>query len=83
MMNKQHNYYKPPLVAEKILDIMLSHSESESLCGDFEDIYNEIANKKGRVRAWMWYWLQIIAYLPDYLSNIDEIFLYRLFKQTS
>lgn len=66
---KNHNFYKPPSFAEKILQIMLSISEKEGLSGDFEEIYNDYVEEKSKARAWIWYWAQILAYFPRYISN--------------
>ncbi len=50
----------PPLFGEKILKIFLPKGESESVAGDYEELYAEIAQTRGRSRAQAWYWFQIV-----------------------
>lgn len=59
----------PPLFAEKILRFMVSFSEKEGLSGDFEEIYNDYLTERGKIRAWLWYWGQILAYFPGFIIN--------------
>lgn len=69
MKDKKQEFKKTPLFAEKILQIMLSFSEKEGLSGDFEEMYNDCMYEKGWVRAWLWYWCQILAYLPRFICS--------------
>ena len=48
---------------------MLSAYEKEGLCGDFEEIYNDYIEEKGRARARLWYLMQILAYFPRFISR--------------
>ncbi len=50
----------PPLLGEKILKIFLPRGESESIAGDYEELYAEIAQTQGKSRAQAWYWIQIM-----------------------
>jgi putative ABC transport system permease protein len=50
----------PPLLGEKILKIFLPKGESESVAGDYEELYAEIAQAQGKSRANAWYWVQIV-----------------------
>jgi len=49
----------PPL-GEKFLKIFLPKGESESITGDYEELYAEIARTRGKSRAIVWYWVQIL-----------------------
>ena len=69
MQKSKPEFKKPPFLAEKILRMMLSGSEKEGLSGDFEEIYKDIVEKRGRIRAWLWYWLQVIRYFPGFIHN--------------
>jgi hypothetical protein len=57
-MNSQKD--TPPSVGEKILKLFLPEGESESVAGDYEELYAEIARTRGKSRAHAWYWLQIM-----------------------
>lgn len=61
--------YKPPAIAKAILWLMLNHSHPETMIGDFEEIYNEMARNKGAFPAKIWYWSQIILTFPSVLKN--------------
>lgn len=50
----------PPLLGEKILKVFLPRGESESVAGDYEELYAEIAQTRGKSRAFVWYWIQIV-----------------------
>lgn len=43
--------------------------ETEALLGDFEEIYKDLFIRKGRVRAWLGYWAQILLLLPPFLRD--------------
>ena len=55
-----HKKQTPPLIGEKILKIFLPKGESESIAGDYEELYTEIAKTQGITRANVWYWVQIV-----------------------
>jgi putative ABC transport system permease protein len=58
-----------PFLGEKILRWCLPSHEKEALIGDFEEIYKDLFIRKGRVRAWLWYWAQIILFVPPFLRD--------------
>ena len=61
--------YKPPAIAKMILWLILKHSHPETMIGDFEEIYNEIARNKGLFRAKVWYWFQIVLTFLSFVKN--------------
>ncbi len=50
----------PPLLGEKILKLFLPKGESLSVAGDYAELYTEISQSRGRSRALVWYWIQIV-----------------------
>jgi hypothetical protein len=60
-----------PKIAKKILSRILPYEEREALFGDFDELFLEIFKKHGYIRAWMWYWIQILILLPR--SLLDSI----------
>lgn len=63
------NKHKPPAIAKMILWLMLNHRHPETMIGDFEEIYNEIAQNKGLFMAKIWYWFQIISTFLPFVKN--------------
>ena len=55
----KHKKDAPPLFGERLLKIFLPKGESESVAGDYEELYAEIAQTRGISRALVWYWIQI------------------------
>ncbi len=73
--NQKKSLRKPPVIGEKLLRIMLTGTAEEDLCGDFEEIYNDFLFEKGRIRARIWYLLQVFAYFPGwFLFSINGSF---------
>ncbi len=62
-MNEQHAL-APPRSAAAVVGGIVGTLENSSLIGDLEEEYRSIARLKGRRRADIWYWGQIIASLP-------------------
>jgi len=63
-------YHKPPSLLEKILSSILAASDKEALCGDFEEIHNDIVSQEGKARARFWYLKQILSCLPRYIIHL-------------
>ncbi|MFC1565253.1 ABC transporter permease [candidate division KSB1 bacterium] len=63
-MQDESRLHRPPEIAELILKKLLPDDRWETPLGDFEEDFNEIAVNKGKLRAWLWYFLQIIKLLP-------------------
>jgi predicted permease len=47
----------------------LSRSEHITLVGDFEEIFDDIVRRHGRLRAAFWYWGQLFKSAPAYLFD--------------
>ncbi|MFC1492311.1 ABC transporter permease, partial [candidate division KSB1 bacterium] len=60
---------KPPKIAESILKRLLPDTGWDTPLGDFEEDFNEMAVKKGNIRAVIWYFLQIIKIIPGRILN--------------
>ncbi|UCE41050.1 MAG: ABC transporter permease [Candidatus Aminicenantes bacterium] len=56
----EQNKDAPPKLGEKLLKFFLPKGESESVAGDYEELYTEISQTRGKSRAYVWYWGQII-----------------------
>ncbi|MFC1564034.1 ABC transporter permease [candidate division KSB1 bacterium] len=60
---------KPPRFAEYFLNFFSKPGESFSSKGDFEEIFNDLAGRKGIIHAQLWYWSQILRSVPKFLRN--------------
>ena len=60
---------KKSIIGYWLLSRMLNEKGHNSLIGDFEEIYSEIAGRDGRMHALLWYWAQIIKLLPSHSIN--------------
>ncbi|MCP4727684.1 MAG: FtsX-like permease family protein [bacterium] len=58
-----------PFIAEKILRILARSEDEISLIGDFEEEYCSRLKEKGRLKAWIWYWINTFNSLPKFLSH--------------
>jgi putative ABC transport system permease protein len=67
-MNKK--FYPPPKLARRILSSMKNYEKEFSITGDFCEEFMAIALQKGRTRAILWIWGQIIAAIPFYLKSV-------------
>ena len=63
--NRQH----PPRIGEKLFRIILPESEQKALLGDYEELYEDLAERKGRFIANIWYWTQIKIAIPSTICN--------------
>ena len=48
------------IIGEKILKFFLPEGESESVSGDYEELYTEAVLAKGKIKALIWFGVQII-----------------------
>jgi len=62
-------YKKPPKTGEYILGKILRSQNKYDVLGDFEEIYNDIYEKRGLRRASIWYFFQILKSFPFAVFN--------------
>ena len=60
LRNMKHKKETPPILGEKVLKIFLPKGDSESVAGDYEELYAEVAQTQGKSKALVWYWIQIV-----------------------
>ncbi len=63
------SFRMPPKIPRWIVRRILPQTERIFLSGDFDEIYNSIYREKGRMKADIWYWLQVVQFLPKVLLN--------------
>ena len=59
----KHKKETPPVLGEKVLKFFLPRGESESIAGDYQELYPEIVQTRGKSWALLWYWIQILKSL--------------------
>jgi len=68
MSIKEH----PPGILEYLLERVTLPDESESLLGDFAEVYSYTAQDSGRVYALSWYLYHLVKLVPTFISNTIE-----------
>ncbi|MCG8603559.1 permease prefix domain 2-containing transporter, partial [bacterium] len=60
---------KPPRLAERLLSLLTDPAIRYSALGDFEERFCQLQKEKGRRKARLWYWWQIIRSVPSFLTD--------------
>lgn len=60
---------KPPQIAESLLKYFLKKEDRNHRLGDFEEVFQTIAQSSGWLSASKWYWTQFIRSTPDLIVN--------------
>jgi len=68
-LQKQEKKFRSPVLGRFFLWILLNHKHPQSIMGDLEEQFHELAKHRGVLRAKLWYWLQIISAVPPYTKN--------------
>ncbi len=58
---------KPPRVAEWLLGRFLLLHNASPVLGDFEELYNDMIESRGRTAADLWYWFQLVKSFPGFV----------------
>ncbi|MFC1492697.1 ABC transporter permease, partial [candidate division KSB1 bacterium] len=66
---RQYHDKRPPLILEFILRKISDLERKYSVSGDFEEIYKDISNNSGVIKAQSWYMAQIIKSIPVFFIN--------------
>ncbi|MGD8538717.1 MAG: ABC transporter permease [Candidatus Aminicenantes bacterium] len=61
------NKDKPPTQASWLLSKITGDEERQSILSDFSEIYEELTQEKGYIRARQWYWSQVLKSIPMFL----------------
>ena len=56
---------KTPYFGTLLLRFFLPHCDREFLLEDFRAVYAEIRENRGKISAWLWYWIQVLKTAPD------------------
>ncbi|MFC1724778.1 ABC transporter permease [candidate division KSB1 bacterium] len=59
-----------PKLGEWILRRLIKSRNSDYAIGDFNEIYNRMANDRGIFIAWCWFWFQILTSFHRFINNI-------------
>jgi len=66
---KNKNTSKPPRTGKWLLKRFLKEENRNHRVGDFEEIFNFIWEKKGKYKAYRWYWIQVIGSIPHFVKH--------------
>ena len=67
MNNKKLN--RPPRIAQWLLKYIFPDRREYTSLGDFEEVYNQIAEGEGVIKARLWFWAELIKSLPGFFKN--------------
>lgn len=59
------SFLQPPRLAERFLTFLLTRDSSESILGDFSELFNGNAHRNSLRKAQVWYWFQIFKSAPS------------------
>ncbi len=68
-MPRKKRHIRPPFAAQKVLNWILPDFRWNTPLGDFEEFYNQIIEEEGRLKGYVWYWIQVFNLLPRRLIN--------------
>ena len=73
---KRHH---PPRFAEVVLRRLTPESERRALIGDYEELYKDLAERRGPVITGLWYWVQVLFTLVSSIrdSLIGSVIMFR------
>jgi len=57
----------PPVLAEKLLSILMLEAEREFILGDFAEEFSTLALNNTTIAARIWYWIELIKSIPALL----------------
>lgn len=60
---------KPPRLAYWILNFLRRYEDEFLMVGDFEEEHRRIMEEKGKRRAHLWYWGQVLYSIPAYVKS--------------
>ena len=60
---------RPPCIGEKLLRRLLPESERRALIGDYEELYKDLAERRGHFIASLWYWMQLCRTIPSVIHD--------------
>jgi len=59
------SFLQPPILAERFLTFLLTQDNSESILGDFSELFNGNVHRNSLRKAQLWYWIQIFKSAPS------------------
>jgi putative ABC transport system permease protein len=60
---------KPPKLAVWLNRLLLNGNEFDNRLGEYEEIYEQLFEEKGKLSAASWYWSQTLQSIPDLIMN--------------
>ncbi len=60
---------KTPRFAKWVLSCVFRKADRLHRLGDFEEVFQHIAETDDRTHAWRWYWWQVIRSIPEMIKN--------------
>jgi hypothetical protein len=68
-MTRQAYFVRAPRVAGWLVDLFASHGQAESMSGDLQEEFSDVASKSGVAVAHRWYWRQSVKSIPHLIGT--------------
>lgn len=65
---KQTSFTPPPILAERLLVLLLAQEDAEAVLGDFAETFLQLATRSGDSKARLWYCLQVLESAPTLIQ---------------
>ncbi len=66
---RNHSYPKPPRVLAKLFELIARSKEQQTISGDLNEMFADLAQERGRFKAILWYGGQVLGGCPLLLFN--------------
>ncbi len=63
-------YKNPSGTVKRLLKILLRDSDHNAIIGDFDEIYCNLYDSRGKIYAYLWYWRQVFVSIPDFITGL-------------
>ena len=66
---RNHSYPKPPRALAKLFELIARSQEQQTISGDLNEMFADLAQERGRFKAVLWYGGQVLGGCPLLLFN--------------
>jgi len=67
---KKRSKFTPPRIARWLLAAVANYDEKKAILGDLQEEYAEMAEKRGVIRAKLWYWILVFISFPSFFHQL-------------
>jgi len=60
---------QPPVIVQWLFSRFTNSHKKNTIIGDMEEYFYELIKEKGKIKAGLWYWLQVLKSVPVFIRN--------------